>query len=49
VAYIGDSKWDIPVFKRVGISIAVKPCGVACEHAKFVVDNLEDVLSILNL
>ncbi|MGB9827678.1 HAD-IB family phosphatase [Thermosphaera chiliense] len=47
VAYVGDSKWDIPVFKQVGISIAVKPCGIACEHAKYVVEDLEEVLSLL--
>lgn len=48
VAYVGDSKWDIMVFKHVGIPIAVKPCGEACSYAKYVVENLEEIIRILN-
>ncbi|MEM0378392.1 MAG: HAD-IB family phosphatase [Thermosphaera sp.] len=47
VAYVGDSKWDIMVFEHVGIPIAVRPCGEACDYAKYIVDNLEEITRIL--
>ncbi|MCY0868035.1 MAG: HAD-IB family phosphatase [Desulfurococcus sp.] len=47
VYYIGDSEWDIEVFKVIENSIALKPCGNACMHAKHVVASLEDIISIL--
>lgn len=46
--YVGDSSWDIDVFKLVPVSIAVKPCGNACEHAKYVVDNLLEIVNLLD-
>lgn len=48
-AYVGDSEWDIEVFKTVGIPIAIEPCGEACKHAKYVVRSLTDILSIPEL
>ncbi|MGC8982785.1 MAG: HAD-IB family phosphatase [Desulfurococcaceae archaeon] len=47
--YVGDSEWDIPVFKTVPVSIAVEPCGTACKYAKYVVKNLEEILKIPEL
>jgi phosphoserine phosphatase len=44
--YIGDSEWDIEVFKSVGASIAVEPCGEACKHALYVVRRLEEILEL---
>lgn len=44
--YIGDSEWDIEVFKTVPVSIAVEPCGKACNYASFVVKDLLDILTI---
>ncbi len=47
VAYIGDSRWDIPVFKRVGLPIAVEPCGEACRYAKYTVEDLGEIPEII--
>ncbi len=47
VAYIGDSRWDIPVFQRVGLSIAVEPCGEACKYADYIVKNLASIPGII--
>lgn len=47
VTYIGDSVWDIPVFKEVGLSIAVEPCGEACCAAKYSIGNLLDAVDIV--
>ncbi len=47
VVYVGDSKWDIPVFKKVGLSIAVKPCDEACDFADYVIENLVEILDLL--
>lgn len=47
VTYIGDSVWDIPVFKEVGLSIAIEPCGNACSEADYSVKNLLDTLKII--
>jgi len=44
--YIGDDEWDINVFKIVPISIAVEPCGSACQYATFVVRDLIDILEL---
>jgi len=44
--YVGDSEWDIEVFKAVGVSIAVWPCGEACKHAKYVIRDLEELLNL---
>lgn len=48
-AYVGDSEWDIEVFKSVGIPVAIEPCGVACKHAKYVVRDLAEILNIPEL
>lgn len=48
-AYIGDSEWDIEVFRTVGIPIAIQPCGSACSHAKYVIKHLEELLDIEEL
>ncbi len=48
VVYVGDSVWDIPVFERVGLSIAVEPCGEACGYADHIVKNLSEIPQILN-
>lgn len=46
--YIGDSSWDVPVFKKVGLSIALKPCDIdACIHADYVADRLLEIPSII--
>lgn len=45
--YVGDSVWDIDVFKRVGLSIAVEPCGEACKYAKYVIKDLRELLGII--
>ncbi len=47
VVYIGDSVWDIPVFHEVGLSIAINPCGRACEYADYVVDSLVEIIDII--
>lgn len=47
VVYVGDSKWDIEVFKRVGVPVAVEPCGEACAHAKYVIKDLVELKSIV--
>ncbi|ADV65163.1 HAD-IB family phosphatase [Desulfurococcus mucosus] len=41
--YVGDSEWDIDVFRSVGHSIAVEPCGEACRHAEQVVSSLREI------
>jgi len=41
--YIGDSSWDIDIFKHVGVSLAIKPCGAACSYADYVVDDLIEI------
>ncbi|WP_042667577.1 HAD-IB family phosphatase [Desulfurococcus amylolyticus] len=46
--YVGDSKWDIEVFRNVGHSIAVKPCGEACGFAEHVVSDLREIIDIVN-
>jgi len=45
--YIGDSEWDIDVFKIVGLPIAIKPCNNACEYAKYVVNDLDEIIDII--
>lgn len=47
VVYVGDSRWDIPVFKKVGLSIAVEPCNEACKHADIVINNLSEIIDVL--
>ena len=47
VVYVGDSEWDIEVFREVGLSIAVKPCGKACEYADYVVEDLSQIPDII--
>ena len=47
VVYVGDSSWDIQVFEKVGLSIAVEPCGEACSYADHTVKNLWEILGIL--
>lgn len=47
VVYVGDSDWDVEVFKRVGLSIAIRPCGSACSYARYVVDEIGEVPSIV--
>ncbi|MEM4880778.1 MAG: HAD-IB family phosphatase [Desulfurococcaceae archaeon] len=44
--YVGDDEWDIDVFKLVPVSIAVEPCGTACEYATYVVRELEEILEL---
>lgn len=46
VIYIGDSEWDINVFRYVPISIAVEPCGSACSHATYTVKELHEILRL---
>lgn len=48
-AYVGDSEWDIDVFKVVNVPIAIEPCDEACRHAKYVVKDLEELLDIPEL
>ncbi len=48
VVYIGDSVWDIPVFREVGLPIAKYPCGEACGEAKYVVKKLGEIPSIIH-
>lgn len=47
VAYIGDSEWDIDVFKQVGLAIAIEPCGEACKYADYTVKSLWEIKDIL--
>ncbi|MEM1696217.1 MAG: HAD-IB family phosphatase [Desulfurococcaceae archaeon] len=47
--YVGDSEWDIEVFKIVGVPVAVEPCGKACQYAKYVIRDLEELLNIPEL
>lgn len=42
--YVGDDEWDVEVFKTVPTSIAIEPCGEACNYAKHVIRDLEDIL-----
>lgn len=44
--YVGDTEWDIEVFKIVSISIAVEPCGIACKHANYVVRDLAEIIHL---
>jgi phosphoserine phosphatase len=48
VVYVGDSVWDIDVFEKVGLSIAVKPCGDACRYADHVVKDLREIPGIID-
>ncbi|OYT40540.1 MAG: phosphoserine phosphatase [Desulfurococcales archaeon ex4484_58] len=48
VVYIGDSEWDIDVFRIVGLSIAVKPCGDACNYADYTIEELSEILPIID-
>lgn len=43
VTYIGDDVWDVPVFRAVGNSIAIEPCGDACRAARQVAKSLREV------
>lgn len=46
--YIGDSSWDIPIFKKVGLGIALKPCDDDARiHADYVVDRLSEIPGII--
>lgn len=47
VVYVGDSKWDIEVFKRVGVPVAIEPCGEACTYAKYVIKDLRELRDIV--
>ncbi|RLG83500.1 MAG: phosphoserine phosphatase [Thermoprotei archaeon] len=47
VVYVGDSKWDIPVFRIVGLSVAIKPCNEACKEAKYTIDSLSDLIPVI--
>lgn len=47
VAYVGDSSWDEPVFKRVGLGIALRKYGTRCVSAKEYIDSLAELPSIL--
>lgn len=47
VLYVGDSKWDIPVFQKVGYSVAVEPCGEACTYAKYVITSLTQLPALV--
>ncbi len=42
-AYVGDSSWDITIFRNVGVSFAVNPCGMACRYADYVVEDLIEI------
>ncbi len=46
--YVGDSVWDIRVFEKVGLAIAVEPCDEACKYADYVVKNLREIPSIVS-
>jgi phosphoserine phosphatase len=48
VVYVGDSSWDVNVFKAVPISIALTPCGEACKHAKYTVNSLVEIVDLLD-
>jgi phosphoserine phosphatase len=48
VVYIGDSSWDIEVFKAIPTSIAIMPCGEACKYAKYTIENLLELLDIID-
>lgn len=45
--YVGDSKWDIPVFQKVKYSVAVEPCGEACRYAKYVISSLAQLPDVI--
>ena len=47
VTYVGDDVWDIDIFNVVGNSVAVKPCGEACSRARWVVEDLTEILPIV--
>ncbi len=47
VVYVGDSEWDMKVFEKVGLSIAVEPCGNACKHADYTVKDLREIIGIV--
>ncbi|MEM4756685.1 MAG: HAD-IB family phosphatase [Desulfurococcaceae archaeon] len=47
VVYVGDSEWDIEVFKIVGTSIAIEPCSRACKYATYVVKDLREIASLV--
>ena len=46
--YVGDSKWDIPVFNVVGKSIIMEPCSNLCSYADHSISSLYELLEILN-
>lgn len=45
--YFGDSEWDLEVFEKVGLAIAVEPCGEICSRAHHKVDKLTDALPLI--
>lgn len=45
--YVGDSRWDIEVFKNVGHPIAIKPCGEACKYAEHVISSLTELVEVV--
>ncbi len=45
--YVGDSGWDKLVFKKVGLSIAIKPCGDACDAASHTAETLLEAVEII--
>ncbi len=47
VTYIGDSDWDILVFREVGLPIAIYPCSNACKYAKYVIHKLDELIPII--
>lgn len=48
IIYVGDSAWDIEVFKEADLSIAVQPCGEACRYADYVVEKLSEIKDIIS-
>ncbi len=49
VVYVGDSKWDIHVFQKVGLPVAIEPCGEACREAIYVIDSLNQLPQIIRI
>lgn len=45
--YFGDSDWDIEVFEKVGLAIAVEPCGNVCSKADYSVVKLTEALPLI--
>jgi phosphoserine phosphatase len=48
VVYVGDSSWDIDVFKAVPVSIALTPCEEECKYAKYTVSSLVEIVDLLD-